>query len=936
MKNHIIKKEENLIGSLKNKTKTVFIFLFFISSNLFAQNSNTISGTVVDDQNQPIPGATVLIKGTTTGVVSDEKGNFSLKTNKPLPVILVVSFTGLRTQEIDVYEMQPLQVSLSQSLNKLEEVVVSASQKSEALSKVPISLQTINSTELKSIPGGSFYDAISTLQGVNTLNTSIAFTVYNTRGFQSSTNLRFVQLVDGADNSSPELGIPIGNTIGPGESDVQRVELIPGASSAIYGLNSSNGLVNLITKDPFTLQGLSVSLKSGVNNINSPFKTSENIQASSYNNLSFRYAKALTDKIAFKVNLGYLKARDWVSGDVNDYQNFNGKSINNLTDPGYDGANVYGDEGGLSNNLILTGVPTHVSRTGYLEKDLTNYDSKLLHADASLVYKISDSTRISYTYRVGDMDGIFTRYNKLKFDDFVVQQHEVQLKSPNFSLRSYINTENSGNSYNLRFLADGLNTAASTNANWNANYTAGYNAAIAGGQSVNEAYQTARNAADTYRFQPGTARFDSTVNAIKQNPNWKTGAKFLAKGYFWHNEAIYDLSRFTKEVADLSVGADYRYTQVNSDGTFYADTAGGKRVYDVKFGGFIQAARNIGDYFRLVGSVRFDKEKYFDPKFTERVGLIFAPDKTNNFHLSYQNGYRFPTFYEAWTNVTVAAGRFVGGIQQNLQPSNILNNSYNYASVLQFTSVYKAALLQGNTSAQAFASSIGLLTVYNNDYLKPEQNQTIDFGYRGSFINNKIFFDLNIYGTKYNNFIQTFTVIKPTDGTSDNVQGATELLQNKITAFLTYSNVTSTVYAYGSSVGLGYNFYKGYDLSGNFNYNDFDWGTTPKNALTNGFNTPRFNVNISLSNNSVIKNFGFKLLYKWTDKTYWKSDFATGTVPSRSTVDLELKYHIQNTKGTFAVGGTNLLNRYYTQFIGGPSIGGLYYASFTFDGLLSK
>jgi len=59
------------------------------------------------------------------------------------------------------------------------------------------------------------------------------------------------------------------------------------------------------------------------------------------------------------------------SGDVNDYQNFNGKSINNLTDPGYDGANVYGDEGGLSNNLILTGVPTHVSRTGYLEKDLT-------------------------------------------------------------------------------------------------------------------------------------------------------------------------------------------------------------------------------------------------------------------------------------------------------------------------------------------------------------------------------------------------------------------------------------------------------------------------------------------------------------------------------------------------------------------------------------
>ncbi|MEI6047321.1 MAG: carboxypeptidase-like regulatory domain-containing protein, partial [Bacteroidota bacterium] len=134
MKNQTIKKKENLLGSLKNKTKTVFIFLFFISTNLFAQNINTISGTVVDDQNQPITGVFVLIKGTATGVVSDDKGNFSLKTNQSLPVRLVMSFTGLRTQEIVVFEIQPLQVTLSQSLNKLEEVVVSASQKSEALS----------------------------------------------------------------------------------------------------------------------------------------------------------------------------------------------------------------------------------------------------------------------------------------------------------------------------------------------------------------------------------------------------------------------------------------------------------------------------------------------------------------------------------------------------------------------------------------------------------------------------------------------------------------------------------------------------------------------------------------------------------------------------------------------------------------------------------
>ena len=95
-------------------------------------------------------------------------------------------------------------------------------------------------------------------------------------------------------------------------------------------------------------------------------------------------------------------------------------------------------------------------------------------------------------------------------------------------------------------------------------------------------------------------------------------------------------------------------------------------------------------------------------------------------------------------------------------------------------------------------------------------------------------------------------------------------------------------------------------------------------------------MNLSISNPNVYKNVGFKVTYKWTDKTNWKTDFSVGTVPSWQTVDAQCSYRIPSIKATFALGGTNLLNKYYTQYIGGSSIGALYYGSIIFDGLLTK
>jgi outer membrane receptor protein involved in Fe transport len=96
------------------------------------------------------------------------------------------------------------------------------------------------------------------------MNTSsLSFKSINTRGFATVANTRFMQLVDGMDNSSPLLNFVLGNMIGVSEIDVQSVELLPGASSALYGANAFNGILFMNSKSPFTSPGITAYAKFG-------------------------------------------------------------------------------------------------------------------------------------------------------------------------------------------------------------------------------------------------------------------------------------------------------------------------------------------------------------------------------------------------------------------------------------------------------------------------------------------------------------------------------------------------------------------------------------------------------------------------------------------------------------------------------------------------
>ena len=252
---------------MKQIILSILILLPFLS---FGQlnGSAIISGKVVSERGEPISAASITVKGAKSGAVTDSFGYFSFIINQKFPFKLVVSSIGFSPQEIEIKNANSkLAIQLTTQTYLANEVVVTASRTSEKILNSPVSIEKLDIRALKETPAASFYDALGNVKGVQLTTSSITFKVPNTRGFNIPNNFRFMQLVDGIDMQAATLGVPLGNAIGPTELDIQSIEITPGAASALYGMNAINGMANLITKNPFSSQGLSVFQRTGVNHV---------------------------------------------------------------------------------------------------------------------------------------------------------------------------------------------------------------------------------------------------------------------------------------------------------------------------------------------------------------------------------------------------------------------------------------------------------------------------------------------------------------------------------------------------------------------------------------------------------------------------------------------------------------------------------------------
>ncbi len=954
---------------MKKLITKLWLLAFFCVVGLpqmYAQEPTIVSGSIADaETKEPLIGVNILVKGTVQGTVTDVSGKFSLKITRALPATLSVSIIGYQTKEIEITTTNTkLDVVLDAQAMLGQEVVVSASRVEESVLQSPVSVERMDIRAIRETPQATFYDALQNMKGIDMNTQSLTFRSVNMRGFNSNGNVRTVQLIDGMDNQAPGLNFPVGNIVGMSELDLESVDVLPGASSALYGPNAINGIILMNSKNPFQYQGLSANVRTGIMN-----EKSRSTPTTGFVDASFRWAKSFNDKVAFKLNASYLQANDWQANDARDQSLNNGTNLltgtreNNL---GYNGVNVYGDEtnvnlqsslvGLVAANPNLIGVarilgrtPTqlaseiipnvNISRTGYDERFLADYTTKSLKLNGAVHVRVSDKVELIAQGNFGSGTSVYTGADRYSLRNFFLYQGKVELKGSNFFVRAYTTGENSGQSFASGILGSGINEGWKPSQTWFPEYFQTYAGAAAGtfllgfqgqinqGVSPQQAYQAAlaavnagtpgfHNAARTFadrgRVLPGTADFDRIAGEVKDRAipgdltvPGRVGAKFLDKTALYHFEGMYNFSNQVKW-AEIIVGGNYRVYTLNSEGTLFARTDDKKEFNINEYGIYGQIAKKFGEVLKITASTRYDKNQNFQGQITPRLSLVATAAKTHNFRASIQTGFRIPTTQDQYIDLLTPSARLIGGLP-------FFRDRYR----LNEADVFTLSSLQAGRPER-----------YQPKEFRPERVISYEIGYKG-LINNKLMIDAYYYYNTYKNFNAGRTVVKnPAQGFS----GA------NIFSMPEYSDID--VNAQGAALGLDYAFGKGWTAGINTAYNELLSGQALKDiGVQPAFNTPKWRYNLTFANRNVAKNIGFGLTYRWQDAFVWQSSFVNQSlsvieqsiIPSYATLDAQVTYKVSSLKTLVKVGGTNILNKAYTTAWGNPTVGAMYYISLTFD-----
>jgi len=949
----------------------------------------TVSGQVVDaNTGETLAGVNVTVKGRVVGVATNPNGEFNLRVNDNPPITLVISIVGYRTQEIEITQqnVSDLRIELEEQTFLGSDVVVSASRVEESIMEAPVSIERMDILAINQTASDNYYKGIANLKGVDVTTSSINFQIINARGFNSTGNTRMVQLTDGMDTQAPALNFPIGNLNGPSELDVESLEFIPGASSALYGPNAFNGILLVNSKSPFRYPGLSVFVRNGVNHIDSDGDIGEPNNPRHMFESSIRWADTIGDRFAYKLNFSYSQADDWRGinySDKNSDLNFAGNPGQN---PAYDGVHLYGDDGtfnigllsfnqdfvqAVTQGLMQAGFSANdaqqfaqslpsqpVARTGYREEYLVDHDAENLKFNTSLHYRITDNVEASYAMNYGYGTSIYSGAQRYSLKNFSIQQHKLQLEGDNFMVRAYGTFEDSGDSYIADFVGFAINEAYMPNSpdpdrglpGWFPTYGGAFIQGLAQTYAVTQQstsydpaivqallsdpnilanlHNSARAAAENYpgavRIMPGSQEFIAARDAALEG-TVPQGARFNDKSRFLHSEGQYD---FKNEIdfIDLQVGLSFRQYQLRSNGTIFAD--GDSAININEYGGYLQAAKSLfDDRWRLTGSLRYDKNENFDGQFNPRISSVLKVADGHNIRTSYQTGFRNPTTQGQYIDLNVLTARLLGGLPEVVAPYDVTTNAFTLESVERFTN----ELLAGNQNA---AGELVPYTEFNP--VKPEQIQSYEIGYKG-LIGNRLLIDAAYYYNIYDDFIAQFRVRRAagefTGGPGDQAVAASLLSGDASNTFQLYTNVDETVKSQGAVFGVDYNLPRGFLFSANYNWNQLI--TDREDQFIFDYNTPEHKVNVSFGNRRLTDQLGFNLTYRWQEAFDWTSSFASGRVPDVGTFDAQVTYRIPDMKTVVKAGGSNIFNNRHFLNYGGPNLGAIYYISLTFDQFLN-
>ena len=904
--------------------------------NIFCQTK--IKGDVIEKETgEPLIGANVVIEASGEGAATEWDGSFEFETNQALPVTLTISYLGYVTFTQQVTETNTrLKIALEEESITIAQVEVVGQRISDKQKQAPLTVESLDAIAIKQTASTDFYNGLGSLKGVDLTTASLGFTVINTRGFNSTSPVRSLQTIDGVDNQSPGLNFSLGNFLGASELDIQKVDLIVGASSAFYGPNAFNGVIAMETKNPFFNKGLAASVKVGERNL---LET------------ALRFADVINGKsgsplIGYKINFSYLRANDWVADNYDPVTDSDANQVfSPLQNPGgFNAVNVYGDEYSQNYASLFDSRAglNSFHRRGYKEEDLVDYNTRNLKAGIAFHIRTKpsknfESPELIVSSNFGYGTTVYQGDNRFSLRGIQFFQHKLEYrKRDKFFIRTYVTHENAGDSFDPYFTAQKMLEAAGTNENWQNAYASwwsrnnlgnvfnqmknlGYPSETLNDQILwqqqnsdkligwhNQAIEFANSKNNTFNLEdfyvPGTARFDSLFTDITSRKNNATenGTRFFDKSALYHIQGEYKFE--TSFFRELVIGGNGRLYRPFTDGTIFSDSI--QRISNSEFGLYGGASKQI-DNFTFSVATRFDKNQNFNLLFSPAASVVWKPSENNYLRVSFSSAIRNPTLSDQYLNLKVGPAQLVGNL--NGFDSLITIESFN--------------IWRNDRSAD--------LVYINIDPIQPEKVKTFEVGYRTTLFE-KLYVDASIYLNRYTDFIGYQIGMDIPFSQPFNIPQF-----NKIKVFRVAANSDEIVTSRGLAVGLNYYFGKYYAVNGNYSYNELV--TDVQDNIVPAFNTPKHKYNVGVSSRDIPisgKNnlIGFNVNYKWIQGFIFEgSPQFTGLIPDYDLVDAQVNYTMPRLNLTIKAGASNALNNKQFQTYGGPRIGRMAYLTITYD-----
>jgi iron complex outermembrane receptor protein len=950
-----MKKLRNLTTKIQKVAVLTFFALVSSQHSSFAQTTQ-LSGKIISASDDlPLEKANVLLISALPGLpqkgtASNADGVFAFQNLKPGSYKIIVTFIGFARKELPNIEIKSgeskfLTIVLEPTGVSINPILVTASRRPEKLLDAPAAVSVIEAADIESRATLTVSDHLKGLPGIDVMQSGLATTDIAVRGFNEVFAGSLLLLTDNRIARVPSLRLNVYSLMPATNDDIERIEVVSGPGSALYGPNSANGVLHILTKSPFQSEGTIVSIGGGERSVLMS---------------TFRHARKFGDKIGLKISAQYFQGNNWEYFDP--------------ADP----------------DSIIKGRQTvdgRIDETGLIANE-RDFKIDKYSVDARLDFKLSEDATLIFNSAVNQIDEIVVtpigsaRSNGWKYTFF-----QTRFKYKDLFAQIFTNRSNSGDTYffrsgdvifdrskltvgqiqhflplgerqNFTYGFDALLTRPDTRNTINGNYETDDDINELGAYVQSETVLSASLKLITAARLDNNSRLDDIIFSPRAALVYKTprGNNFrLTYNKAFRTPTVNNL------FLDILTTPD-AFTLNRILGSTYSFNAGTNiRAQGVPGNGFHFNVNENGPQFR---------------------SPFAALDTLRRLTTSDFIDFNDPVFTNFMWNAakTIIITGFRDNLVQNGLPENIassLTSSLANTIVPREINNVKNSLKQINLETQAFEPVDGVTDIPR---LKPTITQTFEIGYKG-LLANKMTVALDVYHSKIRDFIGPLAIETPnvfleaaslrasiaqqiTDNFSQStnfflksvlnqlddpnnggngdgtpVDELVSLFSDSVAAIplgtvspreaidptavlLTFRNF-GNISLSGFDVSFAYYLNPSWTFSGNYSYvsrNLFEKSQTQVHDIP--LNAPKHKLALSASYSNRRLGIVAELSGRYVDSFPFQSGELIGRVDDYTVFDFNIEGHLsEQTKLALTI--SNLFNNVHRELVGAPKIGRL-------------